>query len=270
MSEIITTGGGELTPERDSNLSRMTERAQMLQAIASRFQDGIHYHTIRGRKTLSKAGAEEYCSWIGVVGILLHDEEIARVSGSPEGEYFFKCELYPLKDRIFLIGNGRGASTVKECSGVRNKAIKMAQKRAYVDAVLRLGGLSAVGFTQDLEDDEPPATVAAGPAPTETKAAPTAPAPSPDPDPWKADREARQKGREMMASPATQGQWKVFEIQARKAGLEGEAKHAWVMRSLGLDPKESEWENVKKGVTYSGMQMLLDLVRKYGSAKNSF
>jgi hypothetical protein len=40
--------------------------------------------------------------------------------------------------------------------GDANKAIKMAQKSAQIDAVLRCAGLSEV-FTQDLEDLHPPA-----------------------------------------------------------------------------------------------------------------
>jgi hypothetical protein len=51
-----------------------------------------------------------------------------------------------------VVGQGRGVAELRETSmNSANMAVKMAEKRAYVDAVLRAAGLSQY-FTQDLED----------------------------------------------------------------------------------------------------------------------
>jgi len=61
-----------------------------------------------------------------------------------------KCVL--LSKSGVEVGEGRGASSVAEKSNWSvNNALKIAQKRAQTDAVLRTGGLSDF-FTQDLED----------------------------------------------------------------------------------------------------------------------
>jgi len=50
-----------------------------------------------------------------------------------------------------LAGEGRGAADITEKQGSANTAIKIAEKRAKLDAVLATGGLSDF-FSQDLED----------------------------------------------------------------------------------------------------------------------
>ena len=50
-----------------------------------------------------------------------------------------------------MVGEGRGARSLKKDGGDANKAIKMAEKSAMIDAVLRTGALSEV-YTQDIED----------------------------------------------------------------------------------------------------------------------
>jgi hypothetical protein len=61
------------------------------------------------------------------------------------------------------VGQGRGVAELRE-PGMdnANKAVKMAQKRAQVDAVLRCAGLSQ-WFTQDLEEAAFVATLPAAP-----------------------------------------------------------------------------------------------------------
>jgi LAGLIDADG-like domain len=54
-----------------------------------------------------------------------------------------------------IVGEGRGARSIKKDGGDVNKAIKMAEKSANVSAVLRTGCLSDV-FTSDLEDMQDP------------------------------------------------------------------------------------------------------------------
>jgi hypothetical protein len=72
--------------------------------------------------------------------------------GRPAGVICYVCALYTTRGE--LVGEGRGAREVLKEKDI-NKAIKMAQKSAQIDAVLRTGALSDA-FTQDLEDVQEP------------------------------------------------------------------------------------------------------------------
>ena len=66
------------------------------------------------------------------------------------GTFALVCELINRQGQV--VGQGRGVAELRETSMTSaNMAVKMAEKRAYVDAVLRAAGLSQY-FTQDLED----------------------------------------------------------------------------------------------------------------------
>jgi hypothetical protein len=77
--------------------------------------------------------------------------QLARLD-SPE--VLVKCALLDASERVLAVG--LGARTAAQDSGDINKAYKMAAKSAQIDATLRLAGLSEI-FTQDLEDNPPPA-----------------------------------------------------------------------------------------------------------------
>jgi hypothetical protein len=72
--------------------------------------------------------------------------------GRPAGVICYVCALSTTHG--VFVGEGRGAREVAQDQDL-NKAIKMAQKSAQVDAILRIGALSD-SFTQDLEDQHPP------------------------------------------------------------------------------------------------------------------
>ena len=66
------------------------------------------------------------------------------------GAFAYVCQLINRQGQV--VGQGRGVAELRETSMTSaNMAVKMAEKRAYVDAVLRAAGLSQY-FTQDLED----------------------------------------------------------------------------------------------------------------------
>jgi hypothetical protein len=66
------------------------------------------------------------------------------------GAFAYICQVLDRQGRV--VGQGRGVAELRETSRTSaNMAIKVAQKRSYVDAVLRAAGLSQY-FTQDLED----------------------------------------------------------------------------------------------------------------------
>jgi len=135
--------------------AKLQVRQNILSLIASRFQLGVHYYEIKGKKSLSKGGAEEYCCWMGLLSHIDHDKETRELCGNPEGWLFMRCELVANGNQV---GVGRGSFCIRDAQGDFNKAVKMCQKRAYVDATLRVGGLTAIGFTQDLEDEAPSPT----------------------------------------------------------------------------------------------------------------
>lgn len=105
---------------------------------------GFDYHIIKDKKSLSKGGAEKIASIFGWVAEFKKDSEALEMIGV-KGWIAFVCDL--TKNGI-SVGQGRGASKVTDDI---NKDLKMAQKSAFIDAVLRASGLSDI-YTQDLED----------------------------------------------------------------------------------------------------------------------
>ena len=71
--------------------------------------------------------------------------------GKPTDHLLYICTLMTRQGEV--VGEGRGSRCLKQDGGDTNKALKMSQKSALIDAVLRVGALSEV-FTQDLQDDE--------------------------------------------------------------------------------------------------------------------
>jgi hypothetical protein len=79
------------------------------------------------------------------------DRDTVEMYGPGTTDTFaYVCQLIDRQGQV--VGQGRGVAELREASiSSVNMAVKMAEKRAYVDAVLRAAGLSQY-FTQDLED----------------------------------------------------------------------------------------------------------------------
>lgn len=104
-----------------------------------------------GKATLCKPGAEKMCGLLQLRPRFARDRDTWEMLGGPEtpGLVAVLCELIgPSGD---VVAEGRGARKSDTDYGDVNKTIKMAQKSAQTDAVLRCAGLSEI-FTQDLED----------------------------------------------------------------------------------------------------------------------
>jgi hypothetical protein len=116
------------------------------------------------KAVLFKPGAEKFCSLFQLRPACRRDDDTWQMLGQMQGLVCYICELYTMSGEI--AGEGRGAASVDE-KGSPNVAIKIAQKRAKMDAVLSTGGLSDF-FTQDLEeqgtDPEPEAVPGLGKA----------------------------------------------------------------------------------------------------------
>src|SRR5215468_3728265 len=134
-----------------SNWNQM--RALLTAYISQNMKEGIDYYTLtiggqESKPSLSKAGSEKLLSLFNLQAKFRRDDETWEMLGRPEGVICYVCALYTKHGEF--VGEGRGAREVRKDKDI-NKAIKMAQKSAQIDAILRTGSLSDY-FTQDLED----------------------------------------------------------------------------------------------------------------------
>lgn len=131
----------------DNLLAQRDYFKQKVEPILIEKQD---YFTILGKKSLAKGGAEKLASIFNLTATFERDKEGIEMLGDVKGLVAYVCNLTNRNGQI--VGQGRGADTLQRNQNDPNKTIKMAQKRAYVDAVIRTTGLSDI-FTQDLEDE---------------------------------------------------------------------------------------------------------------------
>ncbi|MBE0469969.1 MAG: hypothetical protein IBX55_10745 [Methyloprofundus sp.] len=103
------------------------------------------------KPSLFKSGAEKICGMLGVTISYptLPEYEKAALNGIKLSQIILRCEIIDGSGRI--VANGIGARVLSQDNYDINKALKMAEKSAHIDAVLRMAGLSEV-FTQDIED----------------------------------------------------------------------------------------------------------------------
>jgi hypothetical protein len=134
----------------------MSRINQFQQLVQKNLKQDLDYGIIPGTKkpTLLKPGAEKILMLLG----LRSEFEIVNETRDFERGFFqyqIKCKLYK---GDMIITEGMGACNTKESKyknsdgfSVDNTVLKMAKKRAMVDAALLVGSLSDL-FTQDLED----------------------------------------------------------------------------------------------------------------------
>jgi hypothetical protein len=148
-----------LTVEEMEELVETTAAVRTLLAryIRATFKPGLHFGLIpvseqeTSKPTLLKPGAELICLLFRWRAQFLADLETLQMYGpGTTGVFAYICQLLDPQGQV--VGQGRGVAELRETSLTSaNMAVKMAEKRAYVDAVLRAAGLSQY-FTQDLED----------------------------------------------------------------------------------------------------------------------
>ena len=117
------------------------------QGRASECRDDRHW----SKPSLFKPGAEKIT---GMLGMSVHYPSLAAyeqavINGQQPTHVILRCELRDAHGRS--VAEGVGARSLAQDYGDINKALKMAEKSAHIDATLRLAGLSEV-FTQDMED----------------------------------------------------------------------------------------------------------------------
>src|SRR5262245_58420567 len=135
--------------------------------------------TCGGKATLCKPGSEKICGLLQLRPRFNRDVDAWDVLGGEAGLVTLICER--VTPAGVVVAEGRGARHRDQDYGDVNKCLKMAQKSAQTDAVLRCAGLSEI-LTQDLEDmpaflrDADPAEAAPFEAPK--RQSPPTPAPA--------------------------------------------------------------------------------------------
>jgi hypothetical protein len=185
--------------------------------LGSRCQNPAHF----SKPSLFKPGAEKIC---GMLGVTVHyptlvDYEQAALNGVSLKQIIIRCEIHDAAGRI--VADGVGARSLQQDYGDINKALKMAEKSAHIDATLRMAGLSEV-FTQDLEDMIP--------AGTDSPAGKPANSSTPSPlagDPCGSGPVPSGKN----GATISEAQRKRLEARISGFGLERERVKTWVLRA---------------------------------------
>lgn len=141
---------------------RTVEEAKQFNDEMNRFIDtvliaGVDYGLIPNCKkpTLLKSGAEKILNYLGLIA---RTEVVNRVEDYDIGFFSYEVKVFLIdyngvvKAEGFGICNSRETKYAKSSGfAVQNTVLKMAKKRALVDATLNVGSLSSK-FTQDIED----------------------------------------------------------------------------------------------------------------------
>jgi hypothetical protein len=102
-----------------------------------------------GKATLAKPGSEKLCGLLQLRPRFRRDLEAWEMLGSEPGVVALVCELIGPTGAV--VAEGRSARHRDIDQGDLNKTLKMCEKSAQVDSVLRCAGLSEL-FSQDIED----------------------------------------------------------------------------------------------------------------------
>lgn len=207
------------------------KRKILSEYIKSQMIEGVDFGTIMmgGRETkptLFKAGSEKFCSLFNIRPTFSYEH-----ADWDKGVFAMKCELLNKKGEV--VGEGRGVARLSEKQNwTMNNCLKIAEKRAQLDAVLRTGGLSDV-FTQDLEDQG-------------------AESPTPEPKvpvnaPWNKPITIKNPG-----DPATDAQRAKIMVLAREAEVSKET----IEKSVG------PLENITKGAASAVIERLTQKLKK--------
>jgi hypothetical protein len=185
------------------------QRALLKEYVQSQLRKEVDYGTVPGtpKPTLYKPGAEKLAQLFGLgVEVMLSDRIIER-----EGNFAmftYRAKIYPLRSPEFVIATCEGSCNSQEkkyakrkkykkvpmprqdgtfyekrvedgeedtpVTDVLNTLIKMAQKRAYVGAVILATGASDF-FTQDIDDPEDAAAIGVNQRPEPARAKVTIP-----------------------------------------------------------------------------------------------
>ncbi|MGO0715576.1 hypothetical protein P5408_023560 [Bacillus subtilis] len=147
-----------LVPSLAISLAEAKERIDLLQQfVREMMKEGLDYGIIEGfrKPTLLKPGAEKLCD---VFGFSKHVNIINRIENWEKGIFAYEVKVTLVsKQTGYMEAEGIGTCNNKEQSFIEqdpfslvNTLLKMAKKRALIDAVLSATRASGL-FTQDIE-----------------------------------------------------------------------------------------------------------------------
>lgn len=160
MNNEIAVQNSSMEMIMDADLGKVTQQLQAISnfqtVVQNNLKSGQDFGVIPGtnKPTLLKPGAEKIQMLFGVTS---EYEEIERIQDYDKGffAYTIKCTLSKNGQKIT---EGMGHCNTKEKKYINqdpftlaNTCLKMAKKRAQIDATLTIASLSEV-FTQDMED----------------------------------------------------------------------------------------------------------------------
>lgn len=123
-------------------------RRHILEKILPLMIKGVDYYDIKDKRSLGKPGAEKVAAIFRMVATFQVDKDTIALLPERKEWVAYVCTLRRDGE---VVGEGRGAETLREAQGDPNKMVKMAEKSAHIDAVIRATGISDL-FTQDIED----------------------------------------------------------------------------------------------------------------------
>lgn len=159
-SNVVSLYSGMSTKNLQKQVDKMTAQRQVIAGfVKDHLKEGVDYGTIestsksgkafKSKPTLYKPGQEKIFSLFGLVSELVRDQETLEMLSEVTNLVAYKCNVY--KNNV-KVAEGRGAAVIGDLGRDANSTIKIAEKRARMDACLTLG--FSEYFTQDLEDPE--------------------------------------------------------------------------------------------------------------------
>ena len=117
----------------------------MEQILPTLVPEQDYWITDEGRKVLSKGGAERLAEIYSITAQFVADKESLAFFGNTSDTVVYRCVL---RRNGVVCGEGRGSASLKDHDESINSTIKVAQKSAFVDGILRVTGMSFL-FSQD-------------------------------------------------------------------------------------------------------------------------
>lgn len=153
---VTTTGAKQMTVEEAKQFNMEMDRF-----IDECLVNGVDFGLIPHcqKPTLLKSGAEKIAIFLGII---FRTEVVSRLEDFSTGVFAYECKVYGIDVDGVVRGEGVATANSKESKyakssgySIQNVILKMCKKRALVDCVLNIGGLSS-RFTQDIEDMDLP------------------------------------------------------------------------------------------------------------------
>ena len=232
----------ETKPVTTSGARGLTvEEAKLFDDEMDRFVDavliaGVDYGIIPNcrKPTLLKSGAEKILNYLGLIA---RTEISNRVEDYNIGFFSYEAKVYLIDYNGVVKGEGIGITNTREGKyaktngyAVQNTVLKMAKKRALVDAALNVGNLSA-RFTQDEDMNIEPDNVG-GKNPEELKPKVSA------------------------SKPATKKQIAFLEKLMQESNSSSEAMNRYVQKNYNIDDYHT-----------ANALIISELIEKFQSAK---